>query len=139
MFLDIAWSEITLIGVVAIVVIGPKELPTVMRTLGRVLRRAQYMKFAFSRQFEDFMREHELHDLHQDLQKGVKSNTIFDEALADTDFHTSVNFEAKPLPPPIIRHPGESRDLPPIAAEDPGLRRDDGKGNAKADDKSSAE
>lgn len=85
MFLDIAWSEIAVIGVVAIVAIGPKELPGVMRSLGRLVRRGQYLKFSMSRQFEEFMREHELDELRRSMHP--------QHDMRDTYF-TDVNFEA---------------------------------------------
>ena len=85
MFFDIAWSEIAVIGVVAIVAIGPKELPGVMRSFGRLVRRGQYLKFAMSRQFEEFMREHELDELKKSMHPGAD--------MRDS-YYTSVNFEA---------------------------------------------
>lgn len=48
---------------VAVVVIGPKEIPVIMRALGRIVRRLQYVKFAFSQQFDDFMKDHDLDEL----------------------------------------------------------------------------
>lgn len=80
---DIGWSELLLIGVVAVVAIGPKELPQVMRGLGQGVRRLQYMKFALSRQFDDFMRESELHDLHKNLKSGTEA---FDEEGEDESY-----------------------------------------------------
>ncbi len=76
---DIGWSELLVIGTVAVVVIGPKELPQVMRGLGQMVRRAQYLKFAMSRQFDEFMREHDLND----LRTLPKQTVAYDEAEAD--------------------------------------------------------
>jgi Sec-independent protein translocase protein TatA len=61
--LGFSWAEILLTSAVALVVIGPKDIPKVMFELGRVVRRLQYMKFAMSQQFEDFLKEHDLDDL----------------------------------------------------------------------------
>jgi sec-independent protein translocase protein TatB len=91
MFLDIAWSEILVIGVVAVVAIGPKELPQVMRTLGRLVRRGQYLKYALSQQFEDFMREHEL----EELRKGLKPGETIRPGDLEHAMMTGVNFEAR--------------------------------------------
>ncbi len=63
--LDFSWAELLVIVAVAVLVIGPEEIPQVMRSLGRIVRRLQYVKFAFSQQFEDFMREHDLDELRQ--------------------------------------------------------------------------
>lgn len=64
---DIGWSEMLLVAVVAILVIGPDELPAIMRTLGRIVRRLQYVRYAFSQQFEDFMKENDLDDIRKQV------------------------------------------------------------------------
>ena len=50
---DISWTEFLLIGVVALIVIGPKELPTVMRTLGQYTRKIRSMAADFQNQFQE--------------------------------------------------------------------------------------
>lgn len=73
---DISWSEFLLIGIVALVVIGPKELPTVMRTLGQWTRKVRAMAADFQDQFQEAMREAEVADLKNevdDLARKVRS------------------------------------------------------------------
>jgi sec-independent protein translocase protein TatB len=65
---DIAWSELLLIAVVALIFIGPKELPAVLRNLGRMAAKLRRSADDFRRQFEDSMREAGYEDLHQNLQ-----------------------------------------------------------------------
>ena len=60
---DISWTEFLLIGIVALVVIGPKELPGVMRTLGQYTRKIRGMASDFQNQFQEAMREAEMADL----------------------------------------------------------------------------
>lgn len=60
---DIGWSEMVVIGVVALVVIGPKELPGVIRSVGRGVAKLRAMAGDFRTQFDDAMREAELHDV----------------------------------------------------------------------------
>jgi sec-independent protein translocase protein TatB len=60
---DIGWSELVVIGVVALVVIGPKELPGVIRAVGRGVSRLRTMAGEFRTQFDDAMREAELHEV----------------------------------------------------------------------------
>lgn len=54
---DIAWSELGLIAVVALLAIGPKDLPRVMRTLGQWTRRARLMAAEFQGHIDEMMRE----------------------------------------------------------------------------------
>src|SRR5581483_10722580 len=73
---DISWSEFLLIGVVALIVIGPKELPAVMRTLGQWTRKVRGMASEFQNQFQEAIREAEMADLKKevdDLAEGVKN------------------------------------------------------------------
>jgi sec-independent protein translocase protein TatB len=65
---DIAWSELMLIGAVALVVIGPKDLPKAMRTVGQAVGKVRRMASEFQGQFNDAMREAELHDLKKPVE-----------------------------------------------------------------------
>jgi sec-independent protein translocase protein TatB len=65
---DIAWSEFMLIGAVALVVIGPKDLPKAMRTVGQAVGKIRRMASEFQGQFNDAMREAELHDLKKQVE-----------------------------------------------------------------------
>src|SRR5579863_787057 len=60
---DIGWSEIAVIAVVALVVIGPKELPGVLRMVGQWMGKARKMAAEFQGQFREAMREAEMADL----------------------------------------------------------------------------
>jgi sec-independent protein translocase protein TatB len=64
---DISWTEFLLIGVVALVVIGPKELPGVLRTLGQWTRKVRGMATEFQNQFQEAMREAEMADLKKQV------------------------------------------------------------------------
>ena len=61
--LDFSWSELILIGIVALVAIGPKELPGVLRTVGQWMGKARKMAAEFQSQFQEAMREAEMADL----------------------------------------------------------------------------
>lgn len=60
---EFGFTELCLIVVVAVFVIGPKDIPGLLQTLGRTARRLQYMKFALSQQFEDFMKANDLNEI----------------------------------------------------------------------------
>jgi sec-independent protein translocase protein TatB len=64
---DISWTEFLLIGVVALIVIGPKELPAVMRSLGQWTRKIRSLAGDFQNQFHEAMREAEMADLKKQV------------------------------------------------------------------------
>jgi len=64
---DISWTEFLLIAVVALVVIGPKELPGVLRTIGQWTRKLRRMAADFQNQFQEAMREAEMADLKKQV------------------------------------------------------------------------
>jgi len=64
---DIGWGELLLIGIVALIFIGPKELPTVLRTLGQWMAKLRRMASEFQNQFHEAMREAELADLKKQV------------------------------------------------------------------------
>ncbi|QQG37006.1 MAG: twin-arginine translocase TatA/TatE family subunit [Micavibrio aeruginosavorus] len=81
--LDFSWPEIFVILVVALVVIGPQDIPKIMHGLGRFVRRLQYVRFALSQQFDDFMKEHDLEDIRR--AANARPDELFDEAAADEE------------------------------------------------------
>ncbi len=66
---DIGWSEFALIAVVALIAIGPKELPGVLRTLGQWMGKARKMAAEFQSQFQEAMREAEMADLKKSFDE----------------------------------------------------------------------
>jgi sec-independent protein translocase protein TatB len=65
--LDMSWGEVMLIGGVALIVIGPKELPRALRTVGQTMAKVRRMASEFQGQFSDAMREADLEDVRKDL------------------------------------------------------------------------
>jgi sec-independent protein translocase protein TatB len=68
---DIGWTELLIIGVVALIAIGPKELPGVLRTVGQMMAKVRRMAAEFQGQFQEALREAEM----EDLKKHVDSLT----------------------------------------------------------------
>lgn len=60
---DIGWSELIVVGVVALIAIGPKELPGVLRMVGQWIGKARRMASEFQGQFNEAMREAEMADI----------------------------------------------------------------------------
>jgi sec-independent protein translocase protein TatB len=73
---DISWGKLVIIGVVALLVIGPKDLPMVLRTVGQWMAKIRRMASEFQGQFQEAMREAEMTDLKKqfdDTTSAVKS------------------------------------------------------------------
>jgi sec-independent protein translocase protein TatB len=64
---DIGWSELLLIGIIALIAIGPKELPGALRTLGQWMAKIRRMASEFQGQFQEAMREAEIEQLKKEL------------------------------------------------------------------------
>ena len=84
MLLDFGWSEILLIGIVALVFIGPKDLPKAMRVAGYWVRKARTLSREFQGSIDQMIREAELDDMRQQLKKA----TEFD---LDQEFHNTID------------------------------------------------
>ena len=65
---DIGWSELLVIAVVAIVVVGPKDLPRLMRTFGHYAGKLRRAAADFQRQFEEAMRESEVDEVRKAIE-----------------------------------------------------------------------
>ena len=72
MFFDIGWPELLLIGVVALVVIGPKDLPRALRVAGYWVRKARTLSREFQNSVEQMVREAELEEMRQNLKKATE-------------------------------------------------------------------
>src|SRR5262245_60374367 len=120
MLLDMGWSELLLIGVVALVVIGPKDLPRALRVAGFWVRKARTLSREFQSSIDQMIREAELEEIRQDLKKA----TEFD---IEKEFQQTVDPTgelAHSIRPPDIPdffddtpHPAASSETPPIEPE----------------------
>jgi sec-independent protein translocase protein TatB len=100
---DIGWSELLVIGVVALIAIGPKELPGVLRSVGQWTGKIRRMASEFQDQFREAMREAEMSDLKKEIDEATgKLSSSFDPL----DFKEST--EWKPAETPTA-----SADAPP--------------------------
>jgi sec-independent protein translocase protein TatB len=66
---EIGWGKLILIGVVALLVIGPKELPAVLRMVGQWMTKLRRMAAEFQSQFQEAMREAELAELKKQVDE----------------------------------------------------------------------
>jgi sec-independent protein translocase protein TatB len=83
---DFSWGELVVIGAVALIVIGPKELPTVLRTLGQWMTKVRRMASEFQGQFQEAMREAEMADLKREIDTATRGfGSHFDDPFDETN------------------------------------------------------
>jgi sec-independent protein translocase protein TatB len=76
--LEIGWTKLLIVAVVALIAIGPQELPAVLRNVGRWIGTAQRMKAEFQAQLQEALREAEMEDLKKhadDLNEAARAVT----------------------------------------------------------------
>jgi sec-independent protein translocase protein TatB len=78
---DFSWSEILLIGVVALVVIGPKDLPRVLRTVGQWANRARSVAREFQFQIDEMVRNSELDEVRKTMNAAASGD--MDKTIRD--------------------------------------------------------
>src|SRR3954451_9674624 len=97
---DFAWSEIVLIGAVALIAIGPKDMPAAIRTVSSVIKKARRMAAEFQTHVDEMVREADLGDVKKtfseirnfDLPGPLKNHIALARSLRST-------FESDPFKP----------------------------------------
>ncbi|HZD63239.1 MAG TPA: Sec-independent protein translocase protein TatB [Xanthobacteraceae bacterium] len=114
---EIGWGELLIIGIVALIAIGPKELPGVLRTLGQWMSKLRRMASEFQSQFHEAMREAEL----ADLKKQVEDMTSQAQSYANFDPVGEVRRELESTQQQIesamVEKPAAETASPPVAAQ----------------------
>ena len=93
---DIGWSEMAVIALLLLIVIGPKELPTMLRTVGRYVRKARMLTRDFQHSLDEMAREAELDEAKKTIQSASTMNLqrSFEDAV---DPEGEVKSEARAL------------------------------------------
>jgi sec-independent protein translocase protein TatB len=118
---DIGWSELVVIAVVALIAIGPKELPGVLRMIGQWMGKARKMASEFQGQFQEAMREAEMADLKKSFDEvkeaatGFTSGNLMTSLEKDVSKALDVDVPDKPPAPPV----GAAAIEPPATAATP--------------------
>ncbi len=116
---ELDWGKLVIIGVVALIAIGPKELPGVLRTLGQYMAKIRRMAAEFQGQFQEALREAEMVDLEkqaEDMTSSVSDIANFDPmASAKKEMEAAFN----PEPAKVFEPSGEVSPAAPLGAPEP--------------------
>ena len=107
---DIGWSELLLVLVVALVVVGPKDLPRLMRMAGRWVGKARAMADQFRASFDEMARESELDDLRAEIEALRRANPL---SSLQQDLNRSIQPPDAPRPP-APSAPAAAGDAPAV-------------------------
>ncbi len=75
---DIGWPEMAVVAVIALIIIGPKDLPRILRYAGRWAGKARRMARDFQRNFDDMVRESELDEVKKSVDQASRFNPVKD-------------------------------------------------------------
>ena len=108
----IGYTELLVIAIVAIIVIGPKDLPRVLRALGRMTAKLRAMAREFQGHVDAAMRETGFDEVKRDLQSMKSANPITDVAnelkKQGDDFNRSFQKETNQSSPPVTAEPAKT-------------------------------
>jgi sec-independent protein translocase protein TatB len=108
----ISWNEYILIAIVALIVIGPKELPGVLRAVGQWTAKVRRMAAEFQGQFHEAMREAEMGDLKKEVDNlSAQARGLTSQFSDPVNFQDSTKWDYRP-----DSTPPESTDKPDVAA-----------------------
>jgi sec-independent protein translocase protein TatB len=114
---DISWGKLVIIGVVALIVIGPKELPAVLRQLGQWMTKIRRMAAEFQGQFNEAMREAEMTDLKKQFDETTSAvKSTFDTSEIKNELEKMIQDPAA-TPSSAATPPSDPTAPAPVAPE----------------------
>ena len=132
---DIGWSEIAVIAVVALIAIGPKELPGVLRMVGQWMGKARKMAAEFQGQFQEAMREAEMADLKKSFDEVKEAASGFTTGNLMTSLEKDVSkaLDIDVLDKPAASAADTSAVEPPVTPTTPATSKIDAPTTSKID------
>lgn len=133
---DIAWQELLIIAIVALIFIGPKDLPRAIRTVTTWIRTAQRMAREFQANVDEFVRESELHEMREQARKmaqqslastaedivdpsGELRKTFSEPPVPSEPFNPAPSTEPTPTETPVISGDGAAAPVEPSSPAEP--------------------
>ena len=109
MFDFFSWSHILIMLVVALVVVGPKDLPRLMNMAGKWAGKARAMASEFRKSFDDMARESELSELRKEIDNLKNNNPVADLKRSMTGVQAEVESSVQAVAPSAPAAAGEPR------------------------------
>jgi sec-independent protein translocase protein TatB len=94
---DVGWTELVVIACVAVLVVGPKDLPRMLRTFGRTMGTVRKMAGDFRRQFDEAIRESELDDIRKSVSQGASFNPLEEARRTMQEAQNSLKESVEPV------------------------------------------
>ncbi len=129
---DLAWGELAIIGLVAVLVLGPKELPGAMRTMAKMMRKMRSLTSELQGHMNEIVREAELDEVRQSIKKLSTTNLQSELTKAVDPTGELQNTLSKPLldeplpaetapppPPAVLESPSGAANAPDSNSGDP--------------------
>jgi sec-independent protein translocase protein TatB len=109
--LDFSWSHILILLIVALVVVGPKDLPRLMRIVGQWMAKARRMADEFRKSFDDMARQSELDELRKEIENlrserplaGIEHD--LNQSIVPDDMKSAPTIETEMAPPEVRAEP----------------------------------
>ena len=126
---DFAWSEIALIGVVALVAIGPKDMPAAIKGVTNMIKKARRMAGEFQTHVDEMLREADLDevrrqvdeirnfDIKGEIEKAVDADGSIRQTFSENPLEQAIN--APPPETPTIEPPPPEPEPAPLATGAP--------------------
>jgi sec-independent protein translocase protein TatB len=112
MFDIFAWQHILILLVVALVVVGPKDLPRMMHKAGKWAGKARGMANEFRKSFDEMARQAELDELRKEIDELKKNNPVSDMMNSVTAMHDDLNKEVDSAFTGV--GPPQAESVPPV-------------------------
>lgn len=109
---DLSWTELLIVAAVAIIVVGPKDLPRALRAVGRWSGKAKRMARDFRRQFDEALREAELDTIKKEVESVGKIDPVGDMRKEAREIEAGLKVDEK-----TADKPAEDSEMAEIAAD----------------------
>ncbi len=117
--LDLGWSELLIIGVVALIVVGPKDLPKMLRALGQYAGRAKGIAREFQRSMDDAARQADIEELHE-VKQGLDDMRSAQHKMQRDLSQSILDSSSKPdSKKPAVEKAGDGAVAEPAKADAP--------------------